>query len=134
MHYGIEVVPFGDFSHPQKIVDLAQAAEVAGWEGLWIWDHMLIPFGVADPWITLAAVATVTTSIKLCVGVSPLPRYRPHLMARTANMAWYGNIKMREQPGGSRPSTCLVAAQRFCSSVSRPAHPADYGNTRQGIS
>ena len=83
MHYGIEVVPFGDFSHPQKVVALAQVAEAAGWEGLWIWDHMLIPFGVADPWITLAAVAAVTKSIKLCAGVSPLPRYRPHLLART---------------------------------------------------
>ena len=57
MHNGIKVVPFGDFSLPQKVVDMAQAAESTGWEGLWIWDHMLIPFGVADPWITLEAVA-----------------------------------------------------------------------------
>jgi alkanesulfonate monooxygenase SsuD/methylene tetrahydromethanopterin reductase-like flavin-dependent oxidoreductase (luciferase family) len=83
MHYGIEVVPFGDLSHPHQIVYLAQEAEAAGWEGLWIWDHMLMPYGVADPWITLAAVAAVTKSIKLCAGVSPLPRYRPHLLART---------------------------------------------------
>jgi hypothetical protein len=34
MHYGIEVVPFGDFSDPRAIVRLAQAAEAAGWEGL----------------------------------------------------------------------------------------------------
>ena len=83
MHYGIEVVPFGDFSSPLQIVQLAQAAEAAGWEGLWIWDHVLVPYGVGDPWITLAAVAVSTKSIKLCAGVSPLPRYRPHLLART---------------------------------------------------
>jgi alkanesulfonate monooxygenase SsuD/methylene tetrahydromethanopterin reductase-like flavin-dependent oxidoreductase (luciferase family) len=83
VHYGIEVVPFGDFSDPRQIVQLAQAAEQAGWEGLWIWDHMLIPYGAADPWVTLSAVAASTRSIKLCVGVSPLPRYRPHLLART---------------------------------------------------
>src|SRR5512136_2793402 len=82
MHYGIEVVPFGDFSDPRQIVSLAQAAEAAGWEGLWIWDHVLMPYGVGDPWITLAAVAACTRSIKLCTGVSPLPRYRPHLLAR----------------------------------------------------
>ena len=83
MHYGIEVVPFGDFSDPRQIVHLAQAAEASGWEALWIWDHMLIPYGAGDPWVTLAAVAASTKFIKLCVGVSPLPRYRPHLLART---------------------------------------------------
>ena len=83
MHYGIEVVPFGDLSDPRQVVQLAQAAEVAGWEGLWTWDHVLIPFGTGDPWVTLAAVAASTRSMKLCVGISPLPRYRPHLLART---------------------------------------------------
>ncbi len=83
MHYGIEVVPFGDFSDPRQIVRLAQAAEEAGWEGLWIWDHVLMPYGAGDPWVTLAAAAACTKTIKLCAGVSPLPRYRPHLLART---------------------------------------------------
>jgi alkanesulfonate monooxygenase SsuD/methylene tetrahydromethanopterin reductase-like flavin-dependent oxidoreductase (luciferase family) len=83
MHYGIEVVPFGDFSNPRNIVHLAGLAEAAGWECLWIWDHLLILYGAGDPWVTLAAVAATTQSIKLCVGVSPLPRYRPHLLART---------------------------------------------------
>ena len=83
MRYGIEVVPFGDFSDPRAIVRLAQAAEDAGWEAIWIWDHMLIPYGAGDPWVTLAAVAAATTSLKLCTGVAPLPRYRPHLLART---------------------------------------------------
>jgi alkanesulfonate monooxygenase SsuD/methylene tetrahydromethanopterin reductase-like flavin-dependent oxidoreductase (luciferase family) len=82
MHYGIEVVPFGDFSNPRAVVRLAQAAEAAGWEGLWIWDHMLMPYGTGDPWITLAAVAASTERIKLLTGISPLPRYRPHLLAR----------------------------------------------------
>ena len=83
MHFGIEVVPFGDFSDPRRIVSLAQAAEHAGWEGLWIWDHVVMPYGAGDPWVTLAAVAAVTHSLRLCVGISPLPRYRPHLLART---------------------------------------------------
>jgi len=83
MHYGIEIVPFGDFSNPRAIVQLAQMAEEAGWEGLWIWDHVVMPYGAGDPWVTLAAVAACTQKLKLCVGVSPLPRYRPHLLART---------------------------------------------------
>jgi alkanesulfonate monooxygenase SsuD/methylene tetrahydromethanopterin reductase-like flavin-dependent oxidoreductase (luciferase family) len=83
MHYGIEVVPFGDFSDPRQIVNLAKVAEATGWEGLCIWDHVLVPYGVGDPWVMLAAVAAVTRSIKLGIGVSPLARYRPHLLART---------------------------------------------------
>jgi len=82
MRYGIEIVPFGEFSNPRPVVQLAQAAEAAGWEGLWIWDHMLFPWGAGDPWVTLAAVAAATGRLKLVTGVSPLPRYRPHLLAR----------------------------------------------------
>jgi alkanesulfonate monooxygenase SsuD/methylene tetrahydromethanopterin reductase-like flavin-dependent oxidoreductase (luciferase family) len=82
MHYGIEVVPFGAYSNPRQVVQLAQAAEAAGWEALWIWDHMLMPYGAGDPWITLAAVAASTQRLKLITGVAPVPRYRPHLLAR----------------------------------------------------
>ncbi len=83
MHFGIEVVPFGEYSNPQAVVELAQAAEDAGWEAIWIWDHVVFPYGTGDPWITLAAVAAVTSRIKLVPGVAALPRYRPHLLART---------------------------------------------------
>jgi alkanesulfonate monooxygenase SsuD/methylene tetrahydromethanopterin reductase-like flavin-dependent oxidoreductase (luciferase family) len=83
MHFGIEVVPFGEYSNAGMVVELAQAAEASGWEAMWIWDHVVFPYGAGDPWITLAAVAAVTKRIKLVTGVAPLPRYRPHLLART---------------------------------------------------
>lgn len=83
MQYGIEVVPFGPYANPRLVVELAIAAEQAGWEALWLWDHVVFPYGVGDPWLTLAAVATVTERMKLCTGVAALPRYRPHLLART---------------------------------------------------
>jgi alkanesulfonate monooxygenase SsuD/methylene tetrahydromethanopterin reductase-like flavin-dependent oxidoreductase (luciferase family) len=83
MHYGIEVVPFGDYSNPRLVIELAQAAEAAGWEGITLWDHLLFPFGAGDPWVTLSAIATVTKQIRLCTGVSPLPRYKPQVLART---------------------------------------------------
>ena len=82
MHYGIEVIPFGRFSDPREVVKIARIAEAAGWEGLWLWDHLVFPWAVGDPWITLAAVASATQSMKLITGVAPLPRYRPHLLAR----------------------------------------------------
>jgi alkanesulfonate monooxygenase SsuD/methylene tetrahydromethanopterin reductase-like flavin-dependent oxidoreductase (luciferase family) len=83
MHYGIEVVPFGAYSDPREVVRLAQAAEAAGWEAIALWDHLLFPYGAGDPWVTLAAVAAATRRLKLITAVAPLPRYRPHLLART---------------------------------------------------
>jgi alkanesulfonate monooxygenase SsuD/methylene tetrahydromethanopterin reductase-like flavin-dependent oxidoreductase (luciferase family) len=83
MHYGIEVVPFGGFADPRAVVELAVAAEAAGWEGIILWDHVNFPYGAGDPWIMLAAVAASTRRLKLCTGVAPMPRYRPHLLART---------------------------------------------------
>lgn len=82
MHYGIEIVPFAEFGNPHVVVQLAQAAEAAGWEGLWVWDHINFPYGVGDPWVILSAVAGSTKRLKLCPGVAPLPRYRPHVLAR----------------------------------------------------
>jgi alkanesulfonate monooxygenase SsuD/methylene tetrahydromethanopterin reductase-like flavin-dependent oxidoreductase (luciferase family) len=83
MHFGIEVVPFGPYSDPRPVVELAQAAEAAGWEAITLWDHVLFPYGAGDPWVTLAAVAAMTQTIKLCTDVASLPRYTPHVLART---------------------------------------------------
>jgi alkanesulfonate monooxygenase SsuD/methylene tetrahydromethanopterin reductase-like flavin-dependent oxidoreductase (luciferase family) len=83
MRYGIEVVPFGAYSDPGEVVRLAQAAEAAGWEALALWDHVLFPYGAGDPWVNLSAVAQATRRLKLVTAVAPLPRYRPHLLART---------------------------------------------------
>ena len=60
MQFGIEVVPFGPYSDPRPVVELAQAAEAAGWEAITLWDHVLFPYGAGDPWVTLAAVAATT--------------------------------------------------------------------------
>lgn len=83
MRYGIEVIPFGQYSDPREVVRLARAAEAAGWEALALWDHVLFPYGAGDPWVTLSAVAAATRRLKLITAVAPLPRYRPHLLART---------------------------------------------------
>ena len=36
-----------------------------------------------DPWVILAAVATATTRLKIGTCVAVVPRYKPHLLART---------------------------------------------------
>jgi alkanesulfonate monooxygenase SsuD/methylene tetrahydromethanopterin reductase-like flavin-dependent oxidoreductase (luciferase family) len=49
MHFGIEVVPFGEYSDPRPVVALARAAEDAGWEAISLWDHVVFPYGAGDP-------------------------------------------------------------------------------------
>ena len=83
MRYGIEVVPFGEYAEPGPVVELAVAAEAAGWEALCVWDHCHFWGGVGDPWVTLTAAAAATTHLRLVTDVVPVPRYRPHLLARS---------------------------------------------------
>jgi alkanesulfonate monooxygenase SsuD/methylene tetrahydromethanopterin reductase-like flavin-dependent oxidoreductase (luciferase family) len=84
MRKGIEIVNLGEYADPRPLVALARTAEEAGWEALCVWDHLGFVWGApsGDPWIALAAVAAVTTRLKLCVAVAPLPRYRPHVLAQ----------------------------------------------------
>ena len=85
MRYGIDLMNFGEYINPSLLVRLAQAAEAAGWEALFLWDHLGFVWGPAsgDPWIMLTTVAGKTTQLKLGTSISPLPRYRPHLLAQT---------------------------------------------------
>jgi Luciferase-like monooxygenase len=71
---------FGDLAEPGVVARLAAEAEEAGWDGVFVWDQLRWREPVeqvADPWITLAAVATATERVRLGPMVSPLPRRRP---------------------------------------------------------
>jgi alkanesulfonate monooxygenase SsuD/methylene tetrahydromethanopterin reductase-like flavin-dependent oxidoreductase (luciferase family) len=86
MRHALFLPPFGEFARPQAVMELAVAAEEAGWDGLFLWDHMWRPpedvEDVADVWITLAGVAAVTRRLRLGTAITPLTRRRPHKVAR----------------------------------------------------
>ncbi len=84
MRFGIFIPPFKAFADPVRMVRLAQSAESAGWDGFFLWDHMLAGDGVAvaDPWVMMAAIATATERIRFGALVTPLPRRRPWVLAR----------------------------------------------------
>jgi alkanesulfonate monooxygenase SsuD/methylene tetrahydromethanopterin reductase-like flavin-dependent oxidoreductase (luciferase family) len=84
MRFGVFLPPFAEFAEPGRVVALATQAETAGWDGLFLWDHMLAFPGiaVADPWVVMAAVATVTQRMRLGALVTPLPRRRPWVLSR----------------------------------------------------
>ena len=87
MYYSINTPNFGDYSDPRTLAELAHDAEEAGWDGFFIWDHILIdPHGLpmSDPWVTLAAIAMSTQRIRIGTMVTPLSRRRPWKLAREA--------------------------------------------------
>ena len=82
---GIFLAPFGELSEPGLVAELAARAEDRGWDGFFVWDHIQYRPPVrelADPWITLAAVAAATRTLAIGPLVTPLARRRPHRLAR----------------------------------------------------
>ncbi|MFL6003233.1 MAG: LLM class flavin-dependent oxidoreductase [Nocardioides sp.] len=84
---GLFVAPFDVLADPGLIGDLAAAAESAGWEGFFVWDHL--QYGervtaIADVWTCCAAVAMRTTRLVFGPMVTPLARRRPQVVARQA--------------------------------------------------
>jgi alkanesulfonate monooxygenase SsuD/methylene tetrahydromethanopterin reductase-like flavin-dependent oxidoreductase (luciferase family) len=82
---GVCIPNFGSYADPAVVADLAQVAESAGWDALFIWDHHAYVWGppAGDPWVTLAACAGSTSRLMLGTAVTPLPRRRIQDVALT---------------------------------------------------
>lgn len=88
MRFSINLPNFGDFADPRAVATVAVAAEQAGWDGLFVWDHVVHdkqtrrgqPFG--DPWILLTAAAMATSHLRLGTLLTPVARRRPEQLAR----------------------------------------------------
>ena len=87
MHNGLFLPIFGELSDPRVTSGLAAEAEEAGFDGVFVWDHVQYRAPVthvADAWVTLAAMAVATERVRIGPLVTPLPRRRPHVVARQA--------------------------------------------------
>jgi alkanesulfonate monooxygenase SsuD/methylene tetrahydromethanopterin reductase-like flavin-dependent oxidoreductase (luciferase family) len=82
--FAVCLANFGAYSDPRQSLRVAEAAESAGWDGFFVWDHLAFVWGPpsADPWVTLAAVAAERGSLTLGTAVTPLPRRRPQVVAQ----------------------------------------------------
>lgn len=84
MRYGF-VIPSGTVF---DVIALAQEAESAGWDGVFIPDCIYIDVELDptapsyDPWVVLAAIACHTSRIRLGTMITPLSRRRPWKVAR----------------------------------------------------
>jgi alkanesulfonate monooxygenase SsuD/methylene tetrahydromethanopterin reductase-like flavin-dependent oxidoreductase (luciferase family) len=83
MHTGVSLPPFTDAT---TLVALAVEAEQAGWDGVFLWDHLVFQrqsrLDVHDPWVLLGSMAQVTQRVRLGTLVTPLARRRPWTVAR----------------------------------------------------
>ena len=87
MQRSLYLPPFGTFGDVNLLVELAVEAEATGWDGFFLWDHILPAepdMPLVDSWIVLAAVAQATERIRLGPLITPLPRRRPWKVAREA--------------------------------------------------
>ena len=83
--FGLGVPNGGDFADPVRLASLARDAEAAGWDGFFLWDHVIRrqPWQpMVDPWVSLAAIAVATERIILGPMVTPLARRRVSVVAR----------------------------------------------------
>lgn len=85
MRFGLSLPIFDDLADPAALAHLAAEAEAAGWDGVFLWDHVHYrppTVEATDPWIALAAIAARTTHLTFGPMVTPLARRRPQVLAR----------------------------------------------------
>ena len=69
--------------------DAALAAEAAGWDSIWTWDHLLAIFGpweqpIFEGWTTMAGLAPLTSRVRLGLMVGANTFRQPGLTAKLA--------------------------------------------------
>jgi alkanesulfonate monooxygenase SsuD/methylene tetrahydromethanopterin reductase-like flavin-dependent oxidoreductase (luciferase family) len=83
MRFGLSIPPFTDVA---TLTAMARDAEEAGWDGVFLWDHLqwdrISDLDVHDPWVLLGALAAQTERVRLGTMVTPLARRRPWVVAK----------------------------------------------------
>jgi alkanesulfonate monooxygenase SsuD/methylene tetrahydromethanopterin reductase-like flavin-dependent oxidoreductase (luciferase family) len=89
LRFGVYAPNFGDYADPRALLALARDSEEAGWQGFFLYDHLVGDAygvrpgdGVVDPWIALAGVAAVTSRVRIGPLVTAVSRRRPWKLAR----------------------------------------------------
>jgi probable F420-dependent oxidoreductase len=103
MKFGLRYASLGKYSNGPAAVELAQAAEAAGFDSIWTVEHVVVPaayqsrypyspsgkmgsgledFPIPDPLIWLAYVASATRTIKLGTAILILPQRNPVVTAK----------------------------------------------------
>ncbi len=87
-------VRFGLLAWPQAtdwptLRDTALAAEAAGWDSVWVWDHLMAIIGpddqpILEGWTSIAAIAALTSHVRVGLMVGANTFRNPGLVAKLA--------------------------------------------------
>ena len=100
LHFGILIPNFGNCcGSPRELGELAVEAEDSGWDGFFIFDHILYSYGehvpLVDPWVALTVIAMNTKRMRIGPLVTPIARRRPWKLAReTASIDQLSNGRL----------------------------------------
>ncbi|MEU0203835.1 MULTISPECIES: LLM class flavin-dependent oxidoreductase [unclassified Streptomyces] len=86
LRFGLLLPNAGYYADARRVVDLARAAEESGWDGVFLWDHLMLDrrlrLPVADTWTVVTAVLAGTRRILSGPVVTPLASRQPWKVAR----------------------------------------------------
>ena len=94
MKFGLFGINMGPLSDPDACVEVAQAAEAAGFESIWAGEHVVLPdpqvapsplpptYPMADPNIVFAFLAAQTKRVRMGTGIIILPQRNPLVLAK----------------------------------------------------
>jgi len=94
MKFGLFACNMGPCADPNVAARVARAAEAAGFESLWVGEHVVLPDPQAppsplpplsvmlDPTVALAFLAAHTTKVRLGTGIIILPQRNPLVLAK----------------------------------------------------
>jgi probable F420-dependent oxidoreductase len=91
LKFGLTSINSGATSYPEALVNLAQAAETAGFDSLWAGEHSVLAetstripaiTRFLNPVVALTFVAAHTRTIRLATGILLLPQHQPLILAK----------------------------------------------------
>ncbi|MCP3936653.1 MAG: LLM class F420-dependent oxidoreductase [Actinomycetia bacterium] len=95
MKYGLFGINMGESGEPANLIRVALAAEAAGFESVWTGEHIVLPdpqrppspappeAPMFDTAVSLAFIASATSTIKLGSGIIILPQRQPAVLAKS---------------------------------------------------
>jgi len=127
MHIGVAVTERYQIT---EVMQIAQRAEALGFDSLWVPEHPIIPVHIPtpfpnspdgrvpeayahwpDPFVTLTAVATVTSRLKLATGICLVPEREPLVTAKVVaslDVLSHGRVLLGVGGGALREETEIL--------------------------
>ena len=155
LKFGLTSINIGSTSYPEALVNLAQAAEVAGFDSLWAGEHSVLADSstrmptttrILNPIVALTYVAAHTRTIRLGTGVLLLPQHQPLILAKELasldvlsggrlivgiGVGWaeaeYEALGVPFHDRGARADEYLAAMRAIWRDIWSEEKPADYG-------